>query len=519
MRIALRILLPLLALAVGISCNRLRFAELDNLLDEKDAIDAEVKWRTDSLRAIYDSLPWEEDGKWEATEALYKEWRHLNLDSSVFYTTQMLRLAGDDPSRVLRSRAAQVRNLVRAEELSEADSVFSSIVLPPDASPEDCDAYFYSAERLNNYLPFPDKNELRRRLNSLSEDFLRRDSSAVKAQLMKVKALRFSGPKEKALDYLRTHLQPERIADIYDLSSYYIAGASLYLEIGRPEEAIDYALKAACVDLRSGMKDYFSLYLVSQLLFDRGDKRRASRYMNRAVQDALEYNYPVGVRRSARASALMTSAIQQISRNQRLLLVAAVAIVSVFLAITLFLWLLTWKSLGKVRTINRKYKASQQTLRSVSLIKDRMLGEYMGLASSYIYKVDENKSKYRKILKEKGADALLAVFREPNYADAEYPHFWNNFDKIFLSIFPDFVAEVNRLMQPDKVFEVGDGPNALTTELRILALIRLGITESARIANILHISRGTVYTYRCVMRQNALKQDSFEQNIQAIGDL
>lgn len=514
---AFRHIAVILLLAL-VSCAPDRFAQLDRLLEQTEAIDSAVKHRTDSLRAVYQNVPWGgQIIKWEAAEALYKEWRHLNLDSSVFYTNEMLRLAGDNPSRQLRSRAAQVRNLVRAEKLPEADSVFASIVLPQDASPEDCEAYFYSAERMINYLPL-DKEELRRRLNSLSEDYLRRDSTSVKAHLLKVKAMRSSGSKEEALHYVFENLHPENIEDIYDLSSYYMAVSSLYLEIGRPEISIKYAAKAAYLDISCGMNDYFSLYQLAQMLFRTRDKQRASSYMNRAIQDALDYNFPMGVRRAARASAIMNGTIQQINRNNRIILVAGITIVSILLAISLFLLFFSQKSLGKVIRINGMYRESQDALKQVSLIKDRMLGEYMGLASAYIYKVDENKSKYRKILKDKGADALMAVFREPNFADMEYPHFWNNFDKIFLSIFPNFVESVNRLMQQGRGF-ICEGTQSLNTELRILALLRLGITESARIANILHISKGTVYTYRCVMRQNSMHPESFEQDIQTISDI
>jgi len=139
----------------------------------------------------------------------------------------------------------------------------------------------------------------------------------------------------------------------------------------------------------------------------------------------------------------------------------------------------------------------------------------MELSSNYIYKVDEIKFRYRKILKEKGPDFLLAVFREPNFADSEYPNYWNNFDKIFLSIFPDFVDRVNALMLPGHEF-VPEGPQSLNTELRILALIRLGINESKRISSILHISKGTVYTYRSIMRQNSASPEEFEEKIKEI---
>ena len=501
---------PLLVLFLAFSCAQNPYAQLDSILDRHDEIEAAVRFKTDSLRKCFDLAPTPER-RWECAEDLYEEWRHLNLDSCAYYTRMMLLYDGQDSSRILRSKAALVRTLVRAERLQEADSVFKSITLPPDASPKDCEAYFYCADRLTNQQAPGNRASLAPQVRALAQEYMRRDSSSVKAKLLHVKALRYEGNQPQAIAYALS-LHPEQMTDIYDVSSYYMALASLCLEMNDEENAMEYATKSACVDLNCGMNDYFSLYILAELLFRDRDKHRAARYINRAVQDALAYNYPLGVRRSARASAVMNDTIHQMNRNRRIILTVGITLVSIFLAGALFLLWLNRRMLRRVRQVNRMYKTSQQALRSVSLIKDKMLGEYMALSSEYIYKVDENRSRYRKILKEKGPEALMTVFREPAFADGEFPHYWNNFDKIFLGIFPDFVAKVNRLMKPDSQF-VTESPGSLTTELRILALIHLGITESKRISVILHISKGTVYTYRCVMRQNSLSPDTFEENI------
>ncbi len=500
------------------ACSENQFSELDRLLEQKEEIEAAVKRKTDSLRLSFEATPSQNiSAKWEKAELLYEEWRHLNLDSCSLYTNEMLRYAGDDPSRILRSKAALVRTLVRAEEMFEADSVFKSIVLPQNVSQKDLDAYFYCADRLTNYLPAEYRKAFGPNVEELSAEYIRRDSSSIKAQLFKVKALRYSGKFEQALSLIKS-LPVNEMTDIYDISTCYFVTCSLSLQLGYNEDALAYAIKASCVDLSCGMKDYASLYTLAQILFrDKKSVTRAGRYMNRAVEDAAEYNFPIGIRRSARAMTIMNNAIQDMNHSRRILLTAGIIILSFFLAVALFLLFFSQKMLGRVRQINRMYKSSQHKLQNVSLIKDKMLGEYMELSSKYIYKVDENRSRYRKILKEKGADALMAIFREPAFADGEFPHYWNNFDKIFLSIFPDFVNKLNNLMKPENKFTT-DSPGSLTTELRILALIRLDITESKRISVILHVSKGTVYTYRSIMRQNSLDPDNFEDNVRKIED-
>ena len=509
-----RIVLLLLGFSL-VACARDPFAELDEIFDRNEEIDKRVRLKTESLRSRFEEAS-SDSLRWEYAEDLYDEWKHLNLDSCAYYNDVMLRYAGDNSSRELRSKSALVRTLVRQDRSDSAQTLFNSLSLPPDASREDCYTYFYAADRLYSNPKLLSRQETSQRVNRCAEDYLHRDSSVVLAHLLKAKALRLGRQNGDAVAYLLT-IPLESITDPYNLSSYYNALSSCYYEMSNLDKAIEYGIKGACVDLETGKNDYFSLYFLARMLFQKGDKERAARYINRAVQDALSYNYPLGLRRSANASTLMNGAILEINHSRKVILITGITVGGLLLVIALLALFSSRQSLGRLRAINRKYEQSQNDLRNVSLIKDRMLGEYMKLSSHYIYKVDDNKFRYRKILKENGEDALLAVFREPNFADTEYPNYWNNFDKIFLSIFPNFVESVNRLMQPGYAF-IPESSQSLNTELRILALIRLGITESKRIAAILHISRGTVYTYRCIIRQNALAPDTFEDSIRKIED-
>ena len=495
------------------SCSGNQFAELDDLISRHEEIDQMVRHKTDSLRARYDAAT-TDSLRWECAEDLYDEWKHLNLDSCIHYSKLMLRYAEGDRSRELRSKAAVVRNLTRQGKPDSAYVVFNSMSLPEEASKEDCYTYYYTADRLYSNLPILSRTEITNRISSLADEYLRRDSSAVKAHLLKIRALRMTGKYKEAIDYAQA-FPSDVITNPYDLTLYYNALAMSYYDDSNLGKAIHYSIKGACIDLGNGINDYFSLYFLGRMLFSTDDKVRAARYMNRSVQDALAYNYPIGLKRSANAAAMMNEAIHDINRGRSIILFAGITLVSILLVISLFLLVITRKSLSRVRAINVKYRQSQNDLRNVSLIKDRMLGEYMELSSNYIYKVDERKFQYRKILKEKGSDSLMAVFREPNFADTEYPNYWNNFDKIFLSIFPDFVGNVNSLMAPGHEF-IPEGPQSLNTELRILALIRLGISESKRISNILHISKGTVYTYRSIMRQNSASPEDFEERIKEL---
>ena len=500
---------------ISFACKENPYAQLDGIISAREEIAANLKHKTDSIRQVFytsgdDSL------RFAAAEALYSEWRHLNLDSSIFWAGQMRKYAGSDEARLLSTGCADVRIFIRSDRLEEAKRLFSSLSLPEDASTGQTDLYYYTANRLFSQIPAEESETMEPSLKMLSEQYLSGNGTPYKALMFKVKYLRYDKRDSEALSLLKSI--PVSEIDDASKATYYMHFSSLYYSEGDYTACKDYALKAAFYDLSTGMRDYFSLYLLSQMLFREGEWKRASRYMNIAINDALAYNYPLGLRRSARAAVIMDDAIKQINRRNGILLWGGILIVSFFLAVALLLLSLNRRMLRKVTLANRRYEESQQALRSVSNIKDKMLGEYMELSSHYIYKVDENKSHYRKVLKESGPDALMAMFRQPAFADLEYPRYWENFDKIFLGIFPDFVSRVNALMPAEHAF-ICEVPGSLTTQLRILALIRLGISESERIAVILHISKGTVYTYRSVMRNASLSPDTFEEEVLMISDV
>ena len=95
--------------------------------------------------------------------------------------------------------------------------------------------------------------------------------------------------------------------------------------------------------------------------------------------------------------------------------------------------------------------------------------------------------------------------------------FHQNFDTAFLNIYPRFVEEVNRLLTPENRFEVSGDAKKLSTELRVLALIRLGINDNQRIADILRSSITTIYTYRSKLKAKAVSKDTFEDDVCKIG--
>ena len=131
----------------------------------------------------------------------------------------------------------------------------------------------------------------------------------------------------------------------------------------------------------------------------------------------------------------------------------------------------------------------------------------------YLNKVDEYRSSLRKTLKNDGTDAVKAMLRKPSFASGEFNDLLTSFDTTFLGIFPDFVDRVNEHMQDEYELTM-PAKGTLSTELRILALIKLGISKRNRIAKILNMSVTTVYSYHCNLQKHSLHPDaSFDKVI------
>ena len=151
-------------------------------------------------------------------------------------------------------------------------------------------------------------------------------------------------------------------------------------------------------------------------------------------------------------------------------------------------------------------------------IRDRVyIGGFLKTISEYIYKLADTYRHVGRMLRDGRSDELRREYAGTDVRSDELKEFYHNFDTTFLGLFPSFIGEFNRLLADDARIGVRR-PGSLTTELRIFALVRLGITDTATIAALLHCSVNTVYSYRSRMRLRSLVPErDFEQRVQSIG--
>ncbi len=312
-------------------------------------------------------------------------------------------------------------------------------------------------------------------------------------------------------------------ADINDrnFAKYATTMAMLYRRDGDFANQEKMLAAAAICDIRNAVRENSALMLLSKKLYNDGDKDRAYSYARKAFDDANSYN--------ARHRKIVMSDIMHLIEAERLanevknkrqlsVLLAIAAVLAVIALILLFAVLSQLRKTRRQRRIltvvNKKIQALNADLTEANSIKDTYLIDFFVLCTDYISKINSLVTSSRKLLKSKSYDKLLETL-DPMLPHKEHKELTRSFDALFFSLFPTFVDEVNKLLTEEGQITLKN-KEALNNELRVYAMMRLGIRDSANIAKFLDCTVNTVYTYRTNIKGRAINKETFEDDLMAI---
>ena len=172
---------------------------------------------------------------------------------------------------------------------------------------------------------------------------------------------------------------------------------------------------------------------------------------------------------------------------------------------------------SQLSVVNTKLSTLNLQLSESNQVKEEYIGRFMSLCSQYIDKIDNYRKMVNKKMKNKELDELFQMSKSTELKERELEELYENFDTVFLHLFPNFIEDFNALLLPEAQVQPKE-ENRLTTEIRIFALIRLGIEDSSKIAEFLHYSVNTIYNYRARIKNGALEhREQFEQNVKRLG--
>jgi len=478
--------------------------------------------------------------QYRANRVLYLEYQKFKIDSAASYALKNLAIAkAMNSSNLIVTAQLDLANVYfPLNKFLEANELLESIN-PHNISKEQlADYYTAKAEFYQHYVANNENGEYQNRIRGYQDSLLKiLDHNSLdyqeKLSLRNILAGRTHEAEEFLLWTLNTK---DKITPDYAMLTY-LLGLD-YAKQNESTKAIKYYAESAALDVRFAIKDNASMQELALLLYATGDIDNAYRCTQSAIEDALFSDSKFRTLHISEFYAIINTAYLKKEAKQKdqlrlyLILISALSIFLAGVAVYVYKQMKHESQIKKAlnsttlqlselnRTLNStnlRLNETNSQLLEANKIKEVYIAQFFDLCSAYINKLENFRKLLNKKASEKHLDELIKILRSTAMVNEETDELYKIFDRVFLSLYPDFINEFNSLLIPEERMSVKPG-DLLNTELRIYALIRLGITDSAQIAAFLRYSLSTIYNYRTRTRNKAaVLRDSFEQCVMKIG--
>ncbi|ROI07819.1 hypothetical protein EGI11_09070 [Chryseobacterium sp. H3056] len=295
-------------------------------------------------------------------------------------------------------------------------------------------------------------------------------------------------------------------------------------EMGHTENQKKYLALSAIEDIESATTENRSIQELAFLLYKEGYYSTAYRFLESAIQDANFYNARFRTFQISKVQPIIEKAytLQINSTNKKLRFsVWTISIMLIVLALVTYLVIRQLKiiinSRKELRSANEKLSSLNVQLDEANHIKEEYVAFFINQCSIYLERFERFKKLISKRLSMGQVDKLSEMVNNKKNIEMDLDELYQSFDKAFLRIYPSFVEEINKLLKPEERYP---STNVLNTELRIFALIRLGINDSTQISEFLRYSLRTIYNYRSkVKAKSVIENEDFEARIMQIGSI
>ncbi|MCD7973141.1 MAG: DUF6377 domain-containing protein [Candidatus Azobacteroides sp.] len=332
--------------------------------------------------------------------------------------------------------------------------------------------------------------------------------------------LQQKGYYEEALAILtRTFLAEEPSTHSYAMASMSLA--KLYELMGEKDLAKKYLLLAAITDTQLAVKENESLLALATHVYEEGDVNRAYHYIKVSLEDANYYNSRFRNTVIARVQPIIEESylvkIQQQSKNLRLYAILTSALILILAGSVYFVYKqmkVVSKARKNLRKMYRKLEVVNRKLDEANSVKEKYIGFFMNYCVLYIDKQDEYRKTINRKIKVGQIDDLYKMTSSKRNLEKDMEDFYSVFDEAFLNLYPNFVEEFNLLLKEEERYVIKNGK--MNTEIRIFALMKLGITDTNQISSFLRYSLQTIYNYKSKVKGKAINPNNFEEEIKKI---
>ncbi len=542
------LLLPIVLCAQQVDIES-RYKQIDEAIAESPRYVAQREAKITAARNAYEQTNGQQ--KYEESYRLYELYRPFVSDSAIYFLRQCITLAeelGDHNSSV-RCRSLLAIRCSNTGLYDEALNILDSINLGSGLDKLVLGTYYEAYNNvygeLSYYTRLDDMRQLYQRkeqhykqlmfeyLPATSEScFLRREQAAqAEGKLKEAMAIN-----DEWMKTVEPGSHPYALVALYRYIEYKLQGDTTQMMYWLTESVL--------ADIRNAAMDQGSMWELANELMLSDDVDRASRYISYTSDCANRYG---SRQRNWQIAPLLTHIANEYkSQSERTTsqLWGTLIVISILALLLLGALFFVHRRNTQLHAARNDLKTSNDELASANRllatqkdelsqlnsqlstlnsqlsesnrVKEEYIGRFMSLCAQYIDKLDNYRKMVNKKMKNKELDELFQISKSTELKEKELEELYENFDTVFLHLFPNFIDDFNALLQPEMQIHPKE-ENRLTTDIRIFALIRLGFEDSSKIAEFLHYSVNTIYNYRARIKNGALgNREQFENRVKTL---
>ena len=515
---------------------------LDKTIAERPIYDEQKEQQINKLKDELLTVSSSDEATYQVLWKLFAEYRSYKMDMSLYYANEKMKIAERIGNQEYifdtQINLAEVMMMVgmykeALEQLQKIDEAH----LPDYLLPYYYDICYTTYSLMVDYaVTFDAKKEYEEKQNIYLSHLLKvSEPNTTRYILLDTN---FKMKQGDSID-IKTILPPllDRFnranRDDHDQALLAYSIAEIYDKIGDKDNAKGYYATTAINDLRFSIKGHVSLRKLAVLLYQDNKIERSYNYLKCSMEDAIFCNARQRTIEISEVYPIINKVYQAKVERQNKLMQLSLICISVLSIILILIIVYVYKQMNRLAKVRHELDVANKNLKNINseleisnsslsknnnvlsdtnYIKEEYIGRYMHLCSVYIEKIDNYRHSLVKLAVAGKVDELFRVIKSVKFLDDELKDFYSDFDNTFLKLFPTFIEDFNSLLiESERIIPKKE--ESLTTELRIFALIRLGITDTDRIASFLRNSKATVYSYRSRTRNKAIDPETFEKQV------
>lgn len=510
-------------------------ANLELIMKNKEEYVKQKKDNIENLKSLLDFNNLSLEQRYDIYYKLYKEYEKYISDSAVYYIEKNV-----DIAHQLKQKYLQLQSKLSLASIYSTKGMYiesKQILDNIDTKnfPDDLLAQYYQtySEFYSHYGQSNENNIYYQKSEEYRDSMLMKLPPQSLDYKIEYATKLVYGAKyrdKETEDYLLSLLEKLPDTNTRRAMIAYLA-SEIYRQKGDYEQQEIYLMISAITDVKNCIKDNASMQSLALVYYTQGNINLAYQFMQAAVDDAVFCNVRYRAIEASASYPIINSLYVEKEKKQKQELQTYLILISILSFILILGTLYIYKQVKKLAKIrkelyrsnkelnklNTELKGAIESLQEANYIKEEYITHFFDLCSNYIDKLGNYRKSLNKLVLNNQIDELFKFIKSNTIIEEEIEELYRTFDSIFLNLYPTFIEDFNALLLPEEQIIPKQG-ELLNTELRIFALIRLGIKDSVKIASFLRYSLRTVYNYRTKVRNKAAgKRDEFENLVEKIG--